>query len=181
MSVVVTIAVVIALGLWALAIYNRLVRLKMQVRHDWRHIEVHLKRRHAQVASLVGLLKGSASIDPNLVEAIAAAQQRAAHVRGPSEAAASEAALTEAIHRVLPGVGRDPLLTARLHVPDLIAPLEAVESEIGTAGDAYNRTAASYNAAIQVTPNNIVAGLGSFPKAELFQPANPPTASGVQG
>ena len=171
MSVVATIAVVIVLGLWALTIYNRLVRLKKHVRHDWALIDRQLKRRHAQVASLVDLVKGAVTIDQGLVEAIVSAQSRAARVRGPADAASSEAALTEAIHRVLPSVGRDPTITARLHVPDLTGPLAAVESEIGAAVAAYNKTAAAYNAAIQVMPNNLIAGLGSFPKAELFQPA----------
>ena len=168
MSVVVTIAVVIALGLWILAIYNRLVRLKIKVRHDWRHIESQLKRRHAQVASLVDLVKGSTAIDRRLVDALVEAQSRVTRVRGPADAAASEAALTEAISRILPSLGRDPVLTARVHVPDVTGPLGTVESEIATAGAAYNKTAAAYNAAIQAMPDNIVAGLGSFPRAELF-------------
>ena len=115
MSVVVTLGVVIALALWAMAIYNRLVQLKNQVRHDWGTVDRQLKRRHAQVASLVDLVKGSVSIDRGLVDALVAAQSQAARVRGPVDAAASEAALTEAIHRVLPSVGRDPALTARLN------------------------------------------------------------------
>ena len=169
MSVVVTIAVAIALGLWALAIYNRLVRLKMQVRRDWTQVDQQLKRRQRQVASLVGLVSGSSAIDRTLVDALVAAQARVTRVRGPADAAAGEAALTEAIHRLLPGLGRDQLLTARVHIPDLTAPLEAIESEIAAAVMAYNRTAAAYNAAIAVMPNNLVAGMGSFPKAELFQ------------
>jgi LemA protein len=180
MSVAVTIAVVIVLGLWAAAIYSRLVRLKNQVRHDWGQLERQLKRRHALSASLVAQVKGSASIDQGLVDAVVAAHEQAARVRGPVDAAAAEAALTEAIRRVLPSVGRDPAITARLHVRDLTAPLEAVEFEIGAAGAAYNTTAAAYNAAIQILPNNIIAGFGSFPKAERFQPARAAatTASG---
>jgi len=171
MSVAVTIAVVIVLGLWAAAIYSRLVRLKKQVRLDWGQLERQLKRRHALSASLVDLVKGSVSIDQGLVDAILAAHAQAAHVRGPMDAAAAEAALTEAIRQVLPSIGRDPAITARLHVPDLTAPLEAVESEIGAAGAAYNTTAAAYNTVIQVAPNNVIAGFGSFPRAERFQPA----------
>lgn len=179
MSVVVTIGVVIALALWVVAIYNRLVRLKNQVRHDWGRLDRQLKRRHAQVASLVDVVTGSVSIDQGLVDALVAARSQAARARGPLDAAASEAALSDAITRVLPGIGRDPVLTARLHVPDLTGPLEAVESEIRAAAAAYNSTAAAYNAAIQATPNNIISGLGSFPKAELFHQvgARPTTSS----
>lgn len=180
MSVVVTTAVVLLLALWGLAIFNRLVRLKNRVRQDWKHVDRQLKRRHALAASLIDLVKGSAAIEEGLVEALIAAQSRAARVRGPVEASAGETALTEALHRVLPGLGRDPVLAARVHVPDVTAPIEAVESEIAATGSVYNTTAAAYNAALQRLPNNIVAGLGSFPKAELFQPASPRLAGGAR-
>jgi hypothetical protein len=53
----------------------------------------------------------------------------------------------------------------------------AVEAAVADAGRSYNELARKYNAAIQVFPNNLVAAVGHFRSAELFEAAQGPDRS----
>jgi hypothetical protein len=56
MSVLITGAVLLALGLWAIGSYTRLLRLRRQVTRQWR--EVHALRKRQQAATADGAAAG---------------------------------------------------------------------------------------------------------------------------
>ncbi len=64
--------IVVVGGLWALRIYNRLVRARNQVREGWSGIDVQLKRRHDLVPALVECVKGYQTHERELLEAVSA-------------------------------------------------------------------------------------------------------------
>ena len=169
MSVLVTIAVVLVLALWGVAVYNRLVRLQNQVRNAWGQIDVQLKRRRDLIPSLVETVKGAMSFEQEALTAVVAARERAATARGPVDAAKKEGVLAESLDRFFAVVESYPQLTANQNVRDLQGQLQALEGEIAASRSRYNDIATSYNTSLEVLPNNVVAGLASFPKAELFQ------------
>ena len=43
---------------WLIALYNRLVKARNQLREGWSGIEVQLKRRHDLIPALVDCVKG---------------------------------------------------------------------------------------------------------------------------
>ena len=49
MNVVFTIVVVAAIAVWALAVYNRLLRLRERVKEAWRHLEADQTNESAKV------------------------------------------------------------------------------------------------------------------------------------
>ena len=51
-------AVIVLLPVWTVFAYNRLVRLRNQVRTAWADIDVQLTRRHDLVPQLVAAVKG---------------------------------------------------------------------------------------------------------------------------
>jgi LemA protein len=169
MSVLVTTLVAVLLALWALALYNRLVRLKNQVRNAWSQIDVQLKRRHDLIPALVDTIRSAMNFEKETLEAVVAARQRAVAAKGPVDAARKERVLTESLGRCMAVVEGYPQLTTNQNVRELQAQLARVEGDIASARETYNTTATAYNTSVDVVPNNIVAGLGSFPKAELFQ------------
>ena len=57
------IAIVAALLLWGVAVYNRLVRLRDQVRTAWADIDVQLMRRHDLVPQLVSAVGAGVAAD----------------------------------------------------------------------------------------------------------------------
>lgn len=169
MTVIVTLAIVLVLVFWVIGIYNRLIGLRNQVMNGWKQIDVQLKRRHDLIPNLVNTVKGAMEFERGTLEAVVAARNSAVGASGPADAAQKEGVLTQALGRFFALAENYPQLTANQNVRALQEELSATENKIGFARQFYNDIATKYNTAIQVVPNNLVAGFGNFKPAELFE------------
>jgi LemA protein len=169
MAVLVTLAVAALIVFWAIGLYNRLIGLRNQVLNGWRQIDVQLKRRHDLIPNLVNTVRGAMEFERETLEAVIAARARAAAATGPADAAVKEGELTQALGRLFALAENYPQLTANANVRALQEELSATENKIGFARQFYNDIATKYNTAIQVVPNNFIAGFGNFKPAELFE------------
>jgi LemA protein len=164
MSVVATLVVVGVLGLWAARIYNRLAAFRKQVVSGWRHVDRQLKRRHDLIANLASTV----ALDPEAVETVIAARNRAAAAVGPADSAQKETELTDALDQLLALAERSPNLTANPKLHALREELTSAARALDSASQAYNGMATKYNAVISVAPNSWIAGFGGFRQAERF-------------
>jgi LemA protein len=140
--------------------------------NGWKQIDVQLKRRHDLIPNLVNTVRGAMEFERDTLEAVILARNRAASATGPADAAQKERELTQALGRFFALAENYPQLTANQNVRALQEELASTENKIGFARQFYNDIATKYNTAIQVVPNNIVAGFGSFKPAELFEITN---------
>ena len=169
MGVIIVLAVLAALVLYAVGIYNRLIGLRNQVTNGWKQIDVQLKRRHDLIPNLVNTVKGAMEFERGTLEAVIQARNTAAAASGPADAAVKEGLLTQALGRFFALAEAYPQLTANQNVRALQEELAATENKIGFARQFYNDIATKYNTAIQVIPNNLVAAPAGFEAAELFE------------
>jgi LemA protein len=169
MAVLVTLAVAALIVFWGIGLYNRLIGLRNQVLNGWRQIDVQLKRRHDLIPNLVNTVRGAMEFERETLEAVVAARTRAVSATGPADAARKEGELTQALGRLFALAENYPQLTANANVRALQEELSATENKIGFARQFYNDIATKYNTAIQVVPNNFIAGFGNFKPAELFE------------
>ncbi|MFA6985110.1 MAG: LemA family protein, partial [Arenimonas sp.] len=70
--ILVLVLVVLALLAWAIFAFNRLVRLRNQVRAGWSDIDVQLMRRHDLVPMLVETVRAYAGHEKSLFERVTA-------------------------------------------------------------------------------------------------------------
>src|SRR5258708_30325297 len=99
----IVLGVLIAVALYAIAIYNGLVRKRNVVREGWSGIDVQLKRRTDLVPNLVETVKGYAAHERSLFEEIAsrrAASVAASDVGGQANA---ERALSGSLGKLMAG------------------------------------------------------------------------------
>src|SRR5215467_16273213 len=92
--------VFIALALWIIGSYNRLVGLRNQKENGWRQIDVQLKRRHDLIPNLVNSVKGAMDFERGTLTAVMEARAKALAATGPADAARKEGELTQAIGRL---------------------------------------------------------------------------------
>jgi LemA protein len=85
---------VAALVLFAISLYNRLVRLKNGSEGAWSDIDVQLKRRWELIPNLVETVKGYARHEQATFEKVTAARTQAMQARTPAEHGAAEANLS---------------------------------------------------------------------------------------
>ncbi|MDP1571888.1 MAG: LemA family protein [Vicinamibacterales bacterium] len=169
MGVILALAIVGAVVLYAIGIYNRLIGLRNQVANGWKQIDVQLKRRHDLIPNLVNTVKGAMEFERGTLEAVVEARNSAAGASGPADAAVKEGLLTQALGRFFALAEAYPQLTANQNVRALQEELASTENKIGFARQFYNDIATKYNTAIQVIPNNLIAGPAGFEAAELFE------------
>jgi LemA protein len=67
-TLVVVVVIVVVLALFVISIYNRLVRLNINVNEAFAQIEVQLKRRSDLIPNLVETVKGYAAHEKDLRE-----------------------------------------------------------------------------------------------------------------
>ncbi|MBK6289738.1 MAG: LemA family protein [Gammaproteobacteria bacterium] len=165
----VVLAICIAGSIWALMIYNRLVRLRIQVRTAWADIDVQLLRRHDLVPQLVAAVKAYAAHEKSVMQAVTELRTRAVALRSPARLGEVEAALEQAIGQVFVLKEAYPELKASDNFAQLQRDLVAVEEQLQYARRFYNGAVRDLNDAVQRVPDTLIARAFAFESAEFFQ------------
>src|SRR5579884_1152963 len=96
----IVIGVIVAIVLWAITVYNRLVAMRQRVNQSFADIDVQLKQRHDLIPNLVETVKGYAGHERGTLEAVIQARNQAMTAQGPAQQAAAENALTGALRQI---------------------------------------------------------------------------------
>jgi LemA protein len=155
--------------IWAVAIYNSLVRKRVQCQNGWSQIDVQLKRRYDLIPNLVETVKGYASHERQTLEAVTKARQQAIDASSIQDQGIAENMLTGALRQLFALSENYPDLKANQNFIQLQEELVSTENKIGFARQHYNDTVSRYNSAIEMFPSNIIAGMFNFQKREFFE------------
>ena len=169
LALIVIIAIAAVLLLFLLTTYNRLVRMRNNLRNAWSDIDVQLTRRHELVPNLVESVKGYMTHERQTLEAVT--QSRSNAMRSGADIATrgmAEMALTGAVNNLLATAERYPDLKASQNFMLLQEQLTSTENRIAFARQHYNETVRQFNTAIAEFPRNVVAGMFGFSTAPMF-------------
>lgn len=158
-----------ALLAWAVMLFNRLVRLRNQVRTAWADVDVQLTRRHDLVPSLVSAVQGYADHEGAVLEAVTALRAQATAERAPGRLGEVEGQLEHALGRLVALKEAYPDLKANQNFSQLQRDLVEVEEHLQYARRFYNGAVRDYNDAVQRVPDLLVARSCGFEAAEFFQ------------
>jgi LemA protein len=165
----VLIGVLVAIALYAIAIYNRLVRQRNLAREGWSGIDVQLKRRTDLVPNLVETVKAYAAHERGVFEDVAAKRASSIAADSVQGQAAAEQALHGALGRLFAVAEAYPELKANTNYLDLQQQLSAIEDQLQMARRYYNGTVRNLNISIQSFPNNVIAGVLGFRPEPFFE------------
>jgi LemA protein len=163
------IAAVVILAVWAVAIYNGLVRLKNRVDEAWSDIDVQLKRRYDLIPNLVNTVKGYAAHEKEVFEKVTEARTRAMGAQSAADKAQAENALSQTLKSLFAVAEAYPDLKANQNFLELQRELTDTEDKIQAARRFYNGNVRDFNTKIQVFPNNVFAGALGFAAREFFE------------
>ena len=167
MTLLIVIGVVVLLLLVAVAIYNRLVRLRALVREAFSGITVQLRRRADLIPNLVETVKGYATHEKATFEAVTAARAVPTG-SGVAATAAADATMTSLIGRLFAVAEAYPELRASENFQQLQAEISSIETELQSARRYYNATVRDLNTAVQTFPNVLIAGPMGFREEEPY-------------
>jgi len=166
---IVILIVIALLIIFAIGIYNGLVRLKVQCDNAWSDIDVQLKRRYDLIPNLVETVKGYAAHEKGTLEGVVAARNQAMAAEGPAAKAQAEGMLTAALRQVFALAEAYPQLRAVESFTQLQQTLNSIEDSVQNARRYYNAVVRDFNTKIAQFPSNILAGMFNFKPREFFE------------
>ena len=177
-------AIVVALAVWAVSIYNGLVALRNRFKNAFAQIDVQLKRRYDLIPNLVETVKGYIKHERETLEAVIKARNSAisglkAAAANPGDAAAmntlagAETQLGASLGRLFALAEAYPDLKANQNMMQLSEELTSTENKVAFARQAYNDSVMSYNNQREMFPGSVIAGMFNFTPAQLLEIAKP--------
>ncbi|MEJ2455571.1 MAG: LemA family protein [Candidatus Thiodiazotropha sp.] len=164
----IVVLIFIALLVWAVFIYNRLVRDRNRVLAGWSDIEVQLKRRHDLLPKLVNAVKQYAGYEQATLSTIVELRSRAAAAATVGDRGDLEAELGDGILRLLAIAEAYPDLKANQNFLDLQHNISEVENHIQYARRYYNGAVRNLNTRIDSFPDLLIAKAFGYRYAEYF-------------
>lgn len=165
----ITLGILGVILLYAVSVFNGLVRLRNRVRNAWAQIDVQLKTRADLIPNLVETVKGYAAHERGTFEEVVRARNQAVSAKTVQEAADANNSLTAALSRLMVVVEAYPQLKADQNFLSLQADLKDTEEKIRYSRQFYNDTVMKYNTDIEIFPKNIFAGIFNFRQEPLFK------------
>ncbi len=172
-TAIIFIIIIIALIIWFVGVYNRLVGLRNRIDTQWAQIDVELKRRYDLVPNLVETVKGYAAHERETLQNVIKARQGAIDAKSVEEQGAAENMLTSALRSIFALAEAYPDLKANTNFLQLQGELSELENVIAAARASFNESVLPYNNVVQMFPSNIVAGMSGFGLREFFEVTDP--------
>jgi LemA protein len=141
-------AIVVAVLLWVIMAYNRLVSMRQHCNQAFADIDVQLRQRHDLVPSLVETVKGYAGHERATLEAVVQARNAAVAARGPAAQAAAENALSGALRQLFALSEAYPQLKADANFRDLQTKLAGIENKLAEARRFFNNAVQAYKSTL---------------------------------
>lgn len=183
-AVLIIVGVIVVLAIIVMVIYNGLVKLRNRIENAWAQIDVQLKRRYDLIPNLVESAKGYMAHERGTLEAVITARSSAVNASAavaanPANASAmrqlagAESQLTGALGKLFALAENYPDLKANATMSQLMEELTSTENKVGFARQAFNDAVMRYNTTREQLPTAIIANMGGFAPAELFEISAP--------
>ena len=171
MTSLIVLGIIAAIALYAISIYNRLVKNRQMVEEGWSGIDVQLKRRSNLIPNLVNAVKGYMKHERELLETVTELRARAVSAENsdPETRAKAEGALSGGLMKLNAVIENYPDLKANQNVMELQDSLSEIENEIQMSRRYYNGAVRNMNILVESFPSNLIANFFKFIKAQYFE------------
>ncbi|MDY5187376.1 MAG: LemA family protein [Streptococcus alactolyticus] len=163
------VVVIVVLILWGIALYNGLVRSRMQTKESWSQIDVQLKRRNDLIPNLIETVRGYAAYEEKTFAKITELRQQVADAKTPAEAMRASNALTNQLSNLIAVAENYPDLKANNSFIKLQDELTNTENKIAYSRQLFNTTTANYNVKLETFPSNLIAGMFGFKPSQFLE------------
>ena len=177
-SIIIILAVVAILVIWAVSVYNGLVTMDENVSGQWANVETQYQRRADLIPNLVNTVKGYASHEKETLEGVVEARSKATQIKVDAEGLTPEklaeyqkaqGAVTSALGKLLAITENYPDLKANQNFLQLQNELSDIENKLAAVRRFFNSTTRELNNAVQTFPSNLFAGMFGFKKEPMFE------------
>ncbi len=169
MTGIIVLAVVVLLALWAISIYNNLVKLRNNRENAFANIDVQLKQRYDLVPQLVGTVKGYAEHEKEVFQRVTEARAAAMSATTINDKMAADNALTSALAGLKASLKAYPELKANQNFLQLQEEIADIENKLAAVRRYFNSATRELNNAVQTFPSNLFANMFGFKKEPMYE------------
>lgn len=179
--IIIIVAVVAIMGLYALTTYNSLASKDEACLNQWSKVESQYQRRLDLIPNLVSTVKGYAKHEEETLIKVIEARNNATQVKFDAnnltqeqmdQFQQSQDALSSALKGLNIVIERYPDLKANQNFLQLQSQLEGTENRIAVERQRYSDMVNQYNTSIRRFPKNIIASLLGFERKAYFEAQN---------
>ena len=170
--ILIIVGIVILFIVYAISIYNKLVKNKTLVEEGWSGMDVFMKKRYDLIPNLVETVKGYATHEKETFENVTQARANAMKANGVAEQEQAENNLNKALMNLYAVAEQYPDLKANANFINLQNQVESLEGEIEKSRRYYNGTVRENNILLETFPTNIIARMQGFVKQKFFELTN---------
>src|SRR3954462_12273495 len=163
-------AVVAAVCIGAVVIFNRLVRGRNEVHEAWSGIDVQLRRRADLIPNLVATVKAYAAHERGVFEEVTAQRSSMFAAGDLTAKAEADRALQGSLGRLFAVAEAYPELKADQNFLKLQNQLAEIEDQLQMARRYYNGTVRDFNVSIQSFPDVLIAHTLGYREEHFFAP-----------
>jgi LemA protein len=172
LAVLVVLAIiVIAVIMYFVGLYNRLVTFKNNIDRSFSNIDVLLKQRHDELPKLIETCKGYMQYEQKTLQAVTEARTAFMRATTPAEKAQADNLVSGALKTLFAVAEKYPDLKANTNFMQLQGRITELETKIAAQRSAYNEDVNAFNIRIAQIPANFVAGFMGLQPHALFQVA----------
>jgi LemA protein len=172
MVFVVFLAVVAIVVVYAIGLYNGLVKLRESVKQAWANIDVLLAQRHDELPKLVETCKRYMQYEQETLERVMKARASVFQAAGRGDVAAvgaAESSLRAGLGQLFAVVENYPQLKADESFNHLQARITQIEESIADRRELYNASVNLNNVRVHQFPDVVVARMFDFKEAGLLE------------
>lgn len=165
-------ALLIVALFYAIAIYNRLVTLKHNVKRAWGNIDVLLKQRHDELPKLIETCKHYMEYEQETLTRVIEARSRVAQAREAGDIpqlGQAEGILRMGLGQLFALAENYPELKADQTFAHLQSRITGLENSIADRREFYNESVNVYNIGIEQFPDVVVARIFNYRDAGLLE------------
>ncbi|HOB85439.1 MAG TPA: LemA family protein [Bacteroidales bacterium] len=168
MILLVILGLIVLIALWAVSLYNRLIRLRNSREQAFADVDVQLKQRHDMIPQLVEAVRGYMQHERGVLTELTEARANAMQAKTINEKISAEQRLSTALDGLKVAVEAYPDLKASQNFLDLQNEIADIENKIAAARRFFNSATKELNTAIEIFPSNLVATLFNFKREPMF-------------
>lgn len=167
---VVLIMIALFIG-YVVNIYNQLVNLREQTEKTKQNIDVLLQQRQDELTKLIDTASEFMDQEESVLTKLTAAREQAEAAQNPSEQAAADEQVRQAMMEFDARTEAYPELTSQKNMQQVQDRISEIETQIADRRELYNESVTRHNTRIDQFPYVIFARQFNFTEKELFEAA----------
>ena len=169
MGLIIIIAIVVIIGIMMISGYNGMISKQEKVENALSNLDVMLQRRADLIPNLVNTVKGYTNHENEVIDKVTEARTKLVNANSVEEKNTANEELTSSLKALMVVVENYPDLKSSENFINLSDELSGTENRISVARKDYNDAVNTFNTTIKKFPNNLLAGIFGFEKAEYFR------------